>query len=202
MATLYIPCSASICFGSGSASVRLVADGIRVRSEDLYSSGPFVSTSYVELATLRTARVVEYCASYYPGGTREFKGSGAHFIKWALRKGEAVDKNGNHPPKEGRGISPRSRWERESDLVRRVVARVEARVPESPALSGGKVVPYHFYTDEGRWEQWPRDRGTPTVNSNGLTSWGTLVVRRVGMWFVAPARIQGEVESCKRSIPW
>lgn len=203
MKIYYIPTSAGIVFGSGSASVVLNVEGERVHGE-VYRSGPFVGTDYTLLAPLRAARHVKYCASYYPGGTRKFEGSGAHFVKWALMKGEAVDEDGNHAPAPRKKdvLSPRPVWERQGDLIRRLVARVNARVPQYPDISGGKVVPYHFYTDEGRWEEWPPDRGSPSFNSNGLPSWGGLIVKRYGTWFVAPDRIQAEVARCKRTIPW
>lgn len=200
MTTWYIPTSANICFGSGSASVHLEADGERVRG-DLYKSGPFVGTEYAEIAPLRAAKRVEYVASYYPGGTRKFSGSGAHFIKWALMRREAVDVDGNCDP------NPKGRWQdvlpgicRDIRLFRTFRDAVDKRIPANPVLSGGKTVPLHFYTDEGRWEEWKSDHERiPSFGSNGLSSKG-IVLPRCGTWFVAPPRVQATVERLRRAL--
>jgi hypothetical protein len=198
MTTWYIPTSANICFGSGSASVRLEADGERVRG-DQYKSGSFVGTEYAELAPLRASKHVEYVASYYPGGTRKFTGSGAHFVKWALLRGEAVDIDGNRDPKgEWKDRLPRP--SRDVPLLRGYIDRVSSRVPATPPLSGGKTVHYHFYTDEGRWEEWKVESfGGPGYGSNGLTARG-VVIRRYGRWFIAPPRIQEKAWRLYRAV--
>ena len=47
----------------------------------------------IPIAMLRAFREVDFYESYSPGGTRRFKGSGNHFIKWLLdaRKWDAFD---------------------------------------------------------------------------------------------------------------
>lgn len=95
---MYIPVSSYHVFGSGSAVISLRINGTRFRGEGLRnksSDNGFVGVVMADIPVtmLRSFREVDFYEGYSPGGTRKFKGSGNHFIKWLLgtRKWDAID---------------------------------------------------------------------------------------------------------------
>lgn len=92
-----IPCNSYQVFGSGGGAIKLRIDGkspsqLGLPIMDDGDNG-FVGTVVAEVSidTLLAAREVKFSEWHDPGGSREFKGSGRHFVKWFLRKGYSED---------------------------------------------------------------------------------------------------------------
>lgn len=86
-----VPCGTYHVFGSGSGAIKLRINGkspsqLGLAVSDAGDNG-FVGKVLAEVPidTLLAAKEVKFSEWYSPGGSRDFKGSGRHFIKWVLR---------------------------------------------------------------------------------------------------------------------